>query len=214
MRLYAATMDTLRAPRFERLFAALPDAITSGVFAWIWLYPFALGEGAVRNAMLVMLVEFILVHASGFLGVTVLADTVARSKRIMVLLGFGLFYLLFIGIFMTVFREWWPLAAFGWLLFGKFAGVIGKPASSRQRLRIVAGWGLSVLFYIVGAFATILLPIPQLGIGDEIIPALGLTGSGLWVEQPHRVVAFGTLYFALTAWSKWRDWAFGTATGT
>jgi len=197
------------SPRFERLIAALPDAVTSAVFISIWMYPFALGDSAIRNAMLIMLVEFILVHASGFLGGVVLADHVTRSKRVMTLLTFAMFYLVFIGAFMIVFREGWPLAAFGWLVLGKFAGVIGRPRSARQRARMTAGWTLGAMFYLGGVFATVFLPVPRLGIGTDAAAQLGLAGSGLWVDEPHRVIAFGAIYFALSAWSKWGDWLVG-----
>ena len=75
-------MTVVRAPLIERLATALPDAVTAGVFAYIWIAPLALGEGAVRNAMLLMLVEFVLVHASGFLGGVVLAEEASRRSRI------------------------------------------------------------------------------------------------------------------------------------
>ena len=50
-----------------------------------------------------------------------------------------------------------------------------------------------------------MLPLPRLGIDAALAQSIALPGSsGLWVEQPHRVVAFGLLYFAATAALKWR----------
>lgn len=202
----AVTITPMPAP--ARLAAALPDAVTAGFFLIVWLAPMALGESAVRNALLIMLVEFLVIHASGFLGSFVLSDQAPRSKRLLGLLGFSLFYLLFVTIFAWSFGEWWPFLAFGWLLLGKFAGVLShRVVNAEQKQRMMNGWGLSVLLYIAGAFATVFVPVPRLGMGIELQSAFGLVGSGLWVEQPQRVVAFGFLYFAFTAWSKWRDWA-------
>lgn len=196
-----------RAPLLERLIAAGPDAITAAMFVTIWIAPLALGESAVRNAMLMMLVEFVLVHASGFLGAIVLAVDADRRKRILGLLGFSLFYSLFIGAFMLIFQEWWPLLAFGWLLLGKFAGVLGRPRSNDRQARMMASWVFAAVFYLAGIFATVFLPIPRLGMRAELMPQFGLVGEGLWVDEPHRVIAFGAIYFTLTAWMKLRDWA-------
>jgi hypothetical protein len=33
-----------------------------------------------------------------------------------------------------------------------------------------------------------------------VIERLHLPGSGLWISAPYRVLAFGVLYYALTAW--------------
>ena len=52
------------------------------------------------------------------------------------------------------------------------------------------------------AVAAILLPLPRLGLTPEVVARLALPGSGQWVEQPHRVLAFGFLYFAATAISE------------
>jgi hypothetical protein len=187
-----------------RLIAAVPDAITAGFFLTVWIAPLWLGEGGVRTAMLIMLVEFLVVHASGFLGAIALASTVSRRKRLLALLGFGLFYALFIGAFMLAFKAWWPAAVFGWLLVGKFARVLTR-VDDHAAQRQMAAWGASVLFYILGVFLTLFLPLPRLGIDAATIPRLGLVGEGAWIDEPHRVVAFGVVYFAALAWYKWLD---------
>lgn len=189
-----------------RLAAALPDAVTAGFFLIVWLAPMALGESAVRNALLIMLVEFLVVHSSGFLSSVVLADDAPRRSRVLAILGFSLFYLLFVAIFAWTFGEWWPVLAFGWLLLGKFVVVLGRQGTTaEQKQRMMAQWGVAVILYLLGAFVTTLMPLPRLGMTADLLPAFGLSGGGLWVEQPHRVVAFGFLYFALTAWNKWGD---------
>jgi hypothetical protein len=192
----------------RRIVAAFPDAVTAAVFALLWVAPLAFGASGVRNAMLVMLVEFVLVHASGFMGVIMLSDRTSRGMRVAALLGFAVFYLLFIGTFVAVFAQWWPLFAFAWLLLGKLAVVLGAHRLDvGERQRVQSTWALSVLFYLGGVFATTLLPLPRLGVQPDVLPLLGLTGSGVWVDAPHCVLAFGCVYFGLGAWSKWRDWA-------
>jgi hypothetical protein len=191
----------------QRLAFALPDAVSAATFALIWVAPLAFGPHAVRNAMLLMLIEFIMVHSAGFLGTLLFASDKPRRTRIGALLGMGLFYTLFVAAFCLAFDAWWPLAAFAWLLLGKLIVIMdGGAMSEQKKQRMQTGWGLGVAAYIGGVFLTTLLPVPRLGMGADIQPQFGLPGSGLWVEEPQRVIAFGLLYFGFLSWSKWKDW--------
>ena len=71
------------------------------------------------------------------------------------------------------------------------------PSAQEQKF-IVNWWGISALLYVLLAFVTTILPIPHLGISEEVVRAQGFSVGGLWTEQPHRVMAFGFLYFGLT----------------
>ena len=191
----------------RRLAFALPDAVSAATFAVIWVAPLAFGAHAVRNGMLLMLIEFIMVHSAGFLGGLLFASDKSRKARVAALLGMGLFYTGFVAAFCLAFDAWWPLGAFGWLLLGKFIVIMDRSAiSEEKKQRMQTGWGLSVAAYIGGVFLTSILPMPRLGMSAEVQPQFGLPGSGLWVEEPHRVIAFGLLYFGFLSWSKWKDW--------
>jgi hypothetical protein len=194
-----------RARPIGRLFAALPDALTCLAFAWTWLQPLAFDAGAVKTLMLVMLMEFLVVHSGGFLGVTVLNDDWSKARKSMAILGLGSFYLMFAAAFSLAFKAWWPVWMFLWLLGSRFAVVWLSPIPREAEAgRQMALWGLSVAAYLAAVFAGVILPIPQLGITPEVIPTLGLEGGGLWVEKPQTVIASGAIYFAVIAWSKWK----------
>lgn len=183
-----------------RIASALPDALTATFFLAVWLMPLRFGDGMVRTAVLIMLIEFITVHASGFLGGMALNSSAARGKRLLMLLGLGLFYSGFVAAFVFAFDQWWPIAAFGWLLLSKFSRVLFGAATPRQDAEAqLSLWAASVAFYVLGVMLTVFLPLPRLGVTEAILPQLGLPGSGLWVEQPHRLLAFGMLYFAALA---------------
>lgn len=197
---------TPRSPLL-RGFSALPDAITAGFFLVVWVAPMAFGAGAVKTAMLIMIVEFILVHGAGFLGSTAYADNVSRANKVKALVGFTLFYMVFILSFSLIFKEWWPVLAFAWLLMAKLGIALDRKApAAEHRIRAQSGWALAVMAYLGGVFATIILPVPRLGIGKELQPLFEIPGSGDWVDKPHTVVAFGALYFGFLAWAKWKDW--------
>jgi hypothetical protein len=178
--------------------AAVPDGLTALAFVVVWCAPFAVGALSVKTAMLTMLLEFFLIHATGFFTAFAGDAGTPRGRRVALLLGLSLFYLLMIGAFAWSFREWWPLAAFAWLAVGKIAWTWRMRRDTPDaRMTQMAGWAASVVAYLGGCLLTIMMPIPRLGMTADLQPRFGLSGSGLWIDEPHRVVAFGVVYFGL-----------------
>ena len=201
----------MSSSRLAGLFAALPDAVTSAAFLCAWIAPLQFDNGVVKSLMLMLLMEFLVVHSGGFIGLTVLSDTVTRRAKTAAIVGFGAFYLLFAGAFSLAFHSWWPVVSFLWLLAAKFAQVWLIPlprADEAQRQTTL--WGLSVVAYLAAVFVGILLPVPVLGVSAAIIPQLGLSGGGLWIDRPQTALASGMFYFAALAWTKFAyrpEWA-------
>ena len=190
-------MTASRAP----LVNALPDFATAGAFLVTWIAPTTFGELALSRMMLVMLLEFVVVHSAAFMGTVALAPA-GRGKRALGILGFGAFYSLFAAGMGLAFHSWWPVIAFALLTTNRLLGVlVGQVPDAEQKAFIQTGWAASVLFYLGGCFLTILLPIPALGITPEVVAAQHFSATGLWIAQPQRVLAFGVVYFALTGWS-------------
>lgn len=191
---------------FKRLLCALPDSVTAAFFLMIWIAPLGFGDYGVRNAMLIMLVEFFLVHASGMFGAVVFKDHVPLCRRMLDVLPFGLPYALFIGSCAYFFEAWWPFLAFGWLLIGKIALVLDPGSTdAERRQQMQARWATTGMVYVIGVMVTSIMPLPRLGITPDLLPRLDLPGSGLWVEKPHTVIAFGVFYFSILAWNNWRE---------
>jgi hypothetical protein len=169
----------------------------------VWWNPLVFGPLSVRTAMLTMLLEFFLVHATGFFTVFANDQRGSKWRRIGAMLGLSSFYVLMISAFAMSFGEWWPLLAFGWLLVGKVAWVwTGKPDAddvdgSQATMRQMAAWAGSVLLFLGGVAATSIMDVPRWGMTEALQPRFGLdmASEGLWESQPHRVVAFGALYF-------------------
>jgi hypothetical protein len=191
-------------PIWSRLLAALPDAAVAAVYACTWVAPFYFGPDTVKNLMMLMLLEFLVVHSGAFIGLLVLSDTATRKTKTLAIVGFGSFYMMFAAAFSLAFKSWWPALSFFWLLAAKFSIVWLTPLprdDEAQRLKTL--WLVSVVFYLGAVFAGVLLPLPRLGLNVEVVTMLHLPGEGLWIEQPHTVVVSGMLYFAACAWSKW-----------
>lgn len=178
--------------------AALPDFALSFVFLAAWISPAWFTEKMVSWCLLVMLLEFFIVHSAGFAGF-VMTSRQPPGRKALAMLGLGAFYTLMIGALSASFRSWWPLASF-WGLMGNrlLGGLLGRTTAPADRMFVMTSWAASVFFYIVFVFVTILGPVPALGITPAVIAAQEFTSGGLWVEEPHRVVAFGVLYFFAT----------------
>jgi hypothetical protein len=180
----------------RRLLVAVPDALTSAAFVLVWHDPLFFGEDSVQRLMLVMMLEFMVVHSSGFMGVVVFEPTASRQRRTLAVLGLSVFYLLFVAGWSVIYSVVWPLLAFAWLLFSRLSDIWLDPKPvEADRIRQLSWWAASVVFFVGGVFVTIAVPLPRLGLTPEVVPTLGLDGGGLWIEQPHTVIAFGAGYF-------------------
>ncbi len=193
--------------RIARWASALPDAVTSAFFLSVWIAPAWWGAGAIRTGMLMMLVEFILLHATAMLGSMLLqsdGDRDKRRHRLALVASLGGFYLLFIAAWSYQFRAWWPLLAFGWLLLGKAWQAFQPLPGEARRRRMQSDWAIGAMAYLAGVFLTVFVPVPRLGMSGAIVAEAGLPGGGLWVSQPQTVIAFGAFYFAVLAITKAR----------
>lgn len=200
----------------RRLAAAAPDGLLAGLYLWCWIEPLAWRKTLVAELMLVMLVEFLVVHSGPFFGMLVTGDAVTteRATRLKILLGLGVIYLLFAGGMSAAFESWGPVLLFAWLIGAKLVAILaGRGMAVREQSRQMALWAMSVLFYLGAVFATLLLPVPKLGVVRHG-HYYGVPGSGEWVSHPNTVIAAGFLYFAALALVKllekpawWQKWA-------
>ena len=196
---------SLSRRRVEPLF----DAGMALFFLSVWLAPGTFGpaDEVIRAAMVIMMVEFILIHSAGLLGVVAFAPEITRQKKLAVMGGLSLFYLMFLAGMWAALEAWWVVLAFGWLLAGKLGIAFRRDASDdwrRERMR--TDWITSLSCYIVGVLISMLGGVlPHFGITPEFQPEFGENTSGIWMDHPHGVVAMGVFYFTAMAIAKWRS---------
>ncbi|HKD68781.1 MAG TPA: hypothetical protein VKB84_18200 [Candidatus Binataceae bacterium] len=148
---------------------------------------------------LMMLMEFIILHSSAFLAFAMSAPQ-SRLLRIGAVVGLGLVYTLFVGAFSLSFHTLWPIASFWILLTNRMLAVLmGKVPEGRDYDYIVLGWAVGVACYIGYTMLTAMANIPRLGISVAVQRAQPPSVGGLWSDQPWRVIAFGTFYYATVA---------------
>jgi hypothetical protein len=188
-------------PGFPDLIAALPDFGLGAAFLVMWIAPATFGARALQYFVLVMLLEFVIMHSSAIMG-NVALTRADRGSATRAVIGFGVLYSLAVIGFALAFRTWWPLLTFWGLTANRMLGIlIGHRPSAEQKELIRGGWAASAVAYLLFTFATVLLPLPRLGVTRAVVEAAGLPGEGLWVDQPHRVLALGFFYFMTVAWS-------------
>jgi hypothetical protein len=193
-----------RAGLLRGLTATAPDATLAGVYLWCWINPLAWRKTLVAELMLVMLVEFLVIHSGPFLGILVMGEdsSVSRATRLKMLLGLGAVYLLFAGGMSAAFETWGPVLLFVWLIGAKLVAILlNRAPDGAEQGRQMAFWALSVVFYLGAIFATLLLPVPKLGVTHHG-HYYGVPGEGEWVSHPYTVMAAGLLYFGALALSK------------
>jgi hypothetical protein len=195
----AAAASGSRALPFAYLIAAIPDFGLAGFFAISWVAPYTFGDHMLSRLELMMLMEFIILHSSAFLAFA-MTMLPSRSLRIGAVMGLGLLYTMFVGAFSLSFHTWWPIVSFWMLLANRMlAIVLGKSPRERDFGFIMVGWAVGVACYLGYVLLTATVNIPRLGVTLAVQKAQPSSVGGLWAQEPWRVIAFGTFYYATIA---------------
>ncbi len=177
------------------LLSAIPDFAAAAVFYVTWIAPTTFGETMVAHLVLVMLLEFLVVHSTAFMGFAVYGAG-SRRQRLGMMLGLTALYALFAFGFSAGFGTWWPVQAMALLALNRSLPLLlGALPDARELDTLMAAWAVSVIFYLGGVTLTLMQPVPPYGITPEVIAAQGFQVGGEWPEQPYRPIAFGVLYF-------------------
>lgn len=176
------------------LWSAGSDLSFAAFFLVTWIAPYTFGEHTVRRLLLVMLLEFLVVHSTGFLGAIGAADSPLRVRALQYG-GLLLFYLIFALAFAAGMGSLWPVVAFVLLLLSKLPVVVLRPPTMDGQMVVMANWAAMTALYLGGIFLTVTANVPALGITPEVIAHQEIDVGGIWPEEPYRVMAFGTIYF-------------------
>lgn len=177
------------------LWAAGMNGWIAAMFLITWFRPNTFGPLTVHHLTFVMLMEFIVVHASGFLGAMAARDE-PRWRRAAMFAGLTAFYMIFAAAFAAMYGGWWPMWAFWGLMLSRFPTVVLRPPDQREQGVMMANWAAMVVLYLGGIFLTAILPVFAFGVTPEIIEAQHFKDKGLWPEEPYRCMAFGAFYFS------------------
>jgi len=207
-RINRCTIERVGWPLYLRAF---PELLTAALLLALWAEPQRFGIDWFRSGVLTLLLEFFVIHASGFMAVLMYDPGTPRGRRILQVGALGVGYLLFIGAIAWGFDAWWMVAAFAWLCFGKLQAIwTGAAPEERDRTLAIVGWALSVAVYLGAVFLTVLVYVPPLGVTPAIRDLAQFdAGGGVWEAEPHRALAGAVLYFTIMGLSRpLLAWAF------
>ncbi|MFA5834553.1 MAG: hypothetical protein WDA22_13830 [Bacteroidota bacterium] len=180
---------------YSNVFSAAPDFVMGLAFLATWIDPASIGEDMVSSLSQIMILEFIIIHSAGFM-TSIIYGNAPKGKKIKILFGLGLFYSVFVLGFSFGFRSWWPLIAFGGLMFNRMLSVLtGQAEQGKENEFIMNMWGVNVACYLVSLFAVLLIPLPTFGVSSNALSHLNMGGD--FIDQPHKMIAWGFLYFSL-----------------
>jgi hypothetical protein len=190
---------------------AFPELLSAAILLALWIEPLRFGTGWFRSGVLTLLLEFFVIHASGFMAVLMYDPETPRARRALQVGGLGAGYLVFVGAIAWGVDAWWMVAAFVWLCFSKLQAIwSGAAPTERDRTLAIVSWALSVTAYLGMVALTAFADVPALGVTPEIRDVAGFDAhGGLWEAEPHRALAGAVLYFTLMGLSRpLLAWAF------
>lgn len=189
------------------LLGGIPDLVTA-ITCWIvWQSPGLLGATWVKTMVVVVLMEFFVIHSGAFMGIAANMPK-SRRNRILSQLGLIVFYGLLVCAFAAGLDERWLYAVFGWLFLSKllvsWSAKRGSILAVREQM---IDWPFAVAAYLGSIFtALFLFQDVRGGVTPQVFADAGLAGAGLMADQPWIALAAGTLYFAAMALWRMRIW--------
>jgi hypothetical protein len=177
-----------------RIVSAAPDLALGLTFLLTWIAPQLLGAGKATYAAQLMMLEFVVVHSAVIVGHMGTRST-SRLVNGAWILGLSALYSSIAIVIGRASNDLWPLWSFWGLTANRLMTLVGSSGfDERRAARLGTRWVLSVGLYLFWMFLTTFAPIPELGIDASMVPDNPRV-SGLWVEQPQRVLAGGVGYF-------------------
>ncbi len=184
--------------------ASLPDFAMAGWFIVGWAAPDVLGRESAGLLVGIMVLEFVIIHASIMLAVgsEQVLKQVERGKwwstPRMITAGLLVLYSLFAAGIGAAFHSVWLFVGFWGLMANKYLADWLAPVrdAEQRKQEHLARWSLSALFYLLLAFGSVFIPVPRLA------AISGSGGDGLWEREPQQAVAMGALYFLLLAFAE------------
>lgn len=175
------------------LFSAIPFFYLSWTLLRVWHDPMSVDNGTwVPYGVGLLLIEFLLLHSSAFLGGIIASET-TKEKRLQAIFGFFMLYgLMAWGMAMSIDPS--IMWVFIGVTIGRVATVFTLSDEGKQVMQKRAAFG--TLWYILVVFATVFIPVPEWGITSSVVNEVYPNrGSGLWETNPERAIAGAAVYF-------------------
>ena len=106
------------------------------------------------------------------------------------------FYALFAGAMAFAFKSWTLFGIYTMVMLTRWVSVFTHPVNAKDAA--MQRSGISVLYYLLAVFLSVLVPWPELGVTSSIVSDVYPDrGSGHWERNPETALAAGVVYFGL-----------------
>lgn len=148
----------------------------------------------VRLGVGLMILEFVVLHSGAFMSAIGNNKTAQPGWRF--LLGLLCFYTLIVWAFAETTDSDSLLFIFAGIIISRLVALALDRDHARQQMMKRSSCG--IVFYILVAFASIAVPVPEMGLTSEVLAEVYPgRGGGLWERQPQLPLVGGAVYFAL-----------------
>ena len=187
----------------DELASAAPNLFLCLLFLIAAATPSLFGLGLITYLLILLQVEFFVIHSAANLGV-ILESRLGSIFKLLLVLFFSGLYLGLIWLAVSKYGVTWPLWAFTGLTITRLAGLyIGSESEGREAV-IKRGWTVACITYI----GLLVYAMPFFtDSGSRAIPNPELAGKAPWSDQANLAIVFGFLYFAITGVSALFDHA-------
>lgn len=203
----ADTTTALLDPFLSRFVAALPDFILSAVFLIAWISPETIGNWIVFDLMLAAFMEFFVIHSMLCMGQYGFIQTSLLRKVVEVIMLTAIYLAVAYAIGQIV-DDTWTVPTMMILLANRvfFIFQIEAPTDEKHRLAR-REWGAVFSLYGICTALTVseFISLPYFSLTPAFLETLDLGHLLLLSPEPHRVMAFGVLYFTTVGLSQLFD---------
>jgi hypothetical protein len=153
-----ATFRVLGIP-LASIIDAVPEALLTAAFVRGILWPAAMGAQYLQWLGLLMMVEFLVVHSSAFVGGALVVGG-ARGPRLGWVLGFSVFYFLFGAGLALGFHSWFPVVALAVLTVNRVLYILMHDTATQPPLTLIDTkneWLFGVAAYVLSMLIGVLV---------------------------------------------------------
>lgn len=180
---------------FKDLLASAPTFGFAALFSLAWAVPATLGADRINWLFWTFIIEFLVVHSTGFMAASVYS-TEARAQRLRSAALFGFPYLVLTIAFAAAMQAWWPLVSFWSLTLNRWAGpLVGQAPPEQTRELVMVGWVVNMAIYCVVVPLAVVAPLPEFGFAEYPVRLESATNPD--EVQLHRWMAAAACYFTL-----------------
>jgi hypothetical protein len=181
-------------PLLLGVITAAPCFFLAGTLLWTWVDPMSVRGGRwVPLGVGIMVLEFVLVHSGAMMAGVQRSKELEQWKTVALMMGF---YALFAATMSAAFKSWDLFLIFTAVMVTRWARILTDPDHAPEEA--MRRSGMSIIFYLLAAFASLFVPLPELGLTTQVLNEVyPFRGGGEWERYPEKALFAGVLYFSL-----------------